>query len=1188
MQLQELTIEAFGPFTDKQLLFSSDTGAQGGFHLIYGKNEAGKSACLRALKALLYGIPTRTSDNFLHANKKLRISARLQHSNGDSLFIRRRKGRLNTLSDRNNNALDDAVLAPYLQGLNQTSFEILFGLDHSSLVQGGEEILAQQGEVGLTLFSAGMGVANLRHLVEELEQKAKLLYTPRGMKPEVNALKADYKHSLKKIRTQSLSAPQWKKQRKELDSKQQDLQTQSDQLTTLKQQRRQLERLQTVQRLLIERDTLQQQLTELGVIPNLSTNFTAQRIKALSTWEDSQHQLDGISTELVQLAAKQGYIQLDKALLNHATALETLQHKITPYLNDKQEVEKNHQQQQRLAVDNQQLLLFLSPELVQTAVSSEIGSVDSSDDALVQRLSPFLHKRQRIRALAQQQSSLQQAVIHAKKQQQERQRQLKKAEQALSELPPLHDTKALAYSIKITRDQGDLEKKRSQLIIDYENQSADCKRDIQRLGLCRDDLHELEVLPIPSMETVERFKQQFQQNNSLLEQYQQKKQQIQQQLQQLEGELKALTLSGEVPSEQGLQQARKKRQQLWIQIRTLALTPNSSDDVHYKTALLDQFEQQLNANDQLADRLRRENKRVHKQADLLAQQEVNKKQLEECLAVITIEAKQQKQLELQWKTLWQQTTLAPLPPKEMRVWLQRLHQLQQQVSELNKRLEAVEQFNETYQEACRLIEEGLHYTGGLIEGLKSHEYENIHWLLTQAEQRLEHLQETARDKDNLKKEITHQTDALVSTQQELQQAEVIWQDWQQQWQRLLTPLGLNDDVLSIEINELLDKTSAWFSNRDTLLKLLKKFEQLQQTQQTFETDCEALQASLMDNEAVDLLPDQWVKQQFSRLKQQQKQQQSLQKLQHQQQEKTISQHHWQQRFDSSQIMLENLCTEANCQQIEALEHCEQTVAEAHKLKSQLKQLQQRLKEQGGNDSLESLERQLADKEHQGKHLPEEIEALTQQIEAQQAQRDQINQDTGRLEEQLHQCESQTGAVEYLDEKHTILAAISDKVQTYLRHRLAQRMLQQHIESYRQQHQGPILKRAGEYFATLSCNSFQGLGVDYDANDQAIIVGQRNADEAIGIEGMSDGTRDQLYLALRLASLEQHTRSAEPLPFILDDILINFDNQRALAGLTALSQLAQTTQVILFTHHRHMIDLFAEHQQQGKDFLLHEL
>jgi len=79
-------------------------------------------------------------------------------------------------------------------------------------------------------------------------------------------------------------------------------------------------------------------------------------------------------------------------------------------------------------------------------------------------------------------------------------------------------------------------------------------------------------------------------------------------------------------------------------------------------------------------------------------------------------------------------------------------------------------------------------------------------------------------------------------------------------------------------------------------------------------------------------------------------------------------------------------------------------------------------------------------------------------------------------------------------------------------------------------------------------------------------------EEVRVEGMSDGTTDQLYLALRLASLETYLKNNEPMPFIVDDILIRFDDKRATAALQVLAELSTKTQVIFFTHHQHLVEL----------------
>jgi uncharacterized protein YhaN len=87
--------------------------------------------------------------------------------------------------------------------------------------------------------------------------------------------------------------------------------------------------------------------------------------------------------------------------------------------------------------------------------------------------------------------------------------------------------------------------------------------------------------------------------------------------------------------------------------------------------------------------------------------------------------------------------------------------------------------------------------------------------------------------------------------------------------------------------------------------------------------------------------------------------------------------------------------------------------------------------------------------------------------------------------------------------------------------------------------------------------------------------------------MSDGTRDQLYLSLRLATLEQHLSRGEPMPFVVDDILIGFDDNRTKVCLAVLAELAVRTQVLLFTHHRRVLELAGELEATAGIFL-HEL
>ncbi len=102
--------------------------------------------------------------------------------------------------------------------------------------------------------------------------------------------------------------------------------------------------------------------------------------------------------------------------------------------------------------------------------------------------------------------------------------------------------------------------------------------------------------------------------------------------------------------------------------------------------------------------------------------------------------------------------------------------------------------------------------------------------------------------------------------------------------------------------------------------------------------------------------------------------------------------------------------------------------------------------------------------------------------------------------------------------------------------------------------------------SLTLDSFEGLRTDEDEKGRPVLAGLRHQNRMVRVEGMSSGTRDQLYLALRLASLEKRRETGETMPFVVDDILVNFDDDRSRATLKTLANLAVKTQVILFTHH----------------------
>jgi uncharacterized protein YhaN len=168
-----------------------------------------------------------------------------------------------------------------------------------------------------------------------------------------------------------------------------------------------------------------------------------------------------------------------------------------------------------------------------------------------------------------------------------------------------------------------------------------------------------------------------------------------------------------------------------------------------------------------------------------------------------------------------------------------------------------------------------------------------------------------------------------------------------------------------------------------------------------------------------------------------------------------------------------------------------------------------------------------------------------------------------------------GAAEAAEDLSSLVARLKHGVHRYVRVRLASELLEREIERYREAHQGPIVERAAQLFPRLTLGRYVGLRVGFGENDDAVLRAVRQGAPDVGVESLSDGTRDALYLALRLASLERYAALNEPMPLVLDDALVHLDDDRARAALSVLGEVSERTQVVFFTHHARLRELARE-------------
>ena len=121
---------------------------------------------------------------------------------------------------------------------------------------------------------------------------------------------------------------------------------------------------------------------------------------------------------------------------------------------------------------------------------------------------------------------------------------------------------------------------------------------------------------------------------------------------------------------------------------------------------------------------------------------------------------------------------------------------------------------------------------------------------------------------------------------------------------------------------------------------------------------------------------------------------------------------------------------------------------------------------------------------------------------------------------------------------------------------------QEADSQLQSRLSPQLsQRAGEYFSRLTEGRYTQVSLTRDL-EVTVREGDSLAERPLSY--LSQGTADQLYLALRLALADLLLPQPEACPLILDDAFLTFDDRRLALALDVMAELAQTRQVLLFT------------------------
>lgn len=1150
MRLLSLHLDRFGPFADLHLDLSA---GREGLHLLYGPNEAGKTSTRRALHHLLFGFPHQSSDDWQFDSRDLRISAHLRGSNGQELRLARRKGRKDTLLDAHGSPLPDSALDPFLSGLGAKVYETTFSLGHAELVKGGAELLAGEGELGSSLFAAALGGGGPRTLLRELNDKRDLLYTPRASTRRINQLLSRHKELAQLVSRSSLAGSEWESVHTDLRKAQAEVNAQSEARDAAMREVARLQRLRRAAPKVAAWREANARRTELGPVPRLERTARDERLEALRVIGDETTRLQADRASLDELTARLDAERVPDDLLAQAEEIEELHRELGSFDARERDLPRKRHDVQEGQERVRRELDRLYPSM----------SLDQLERGLPRP------QQKRVRELAKQRG-VRQSEVEASR------RELDRARVALEQLAPVEAPPEalprLRLAVHDVTASGLSERAIAKQQSEVDTQAAGLNRLADRLTGWSGDPRELDALVPPTAETISHVANELTQLARRRDEHLADRDRRQAERDALHKQITEDGARGEVPTQEVLRAARDARDADVEQVVALWERGTAAHEEPARHGLGALRRSILRA-DQLADERYDDAEVIGRHEERLASRHVLDELLDRLRTSLTALDADRASVLARWAALWAPAGITPADPAEMLGWLTRWEQAHKALDALRAADRELVTLQASWQAQRDLLCAALRAVG--IEPGSSPLDQAREALVRFEEQVLHHARQLEVRADLAGRVALHT--------RELRERETALATWTSEWAEALAAVGLADTLHPEEAEEILSGLEELRGGLDKLTNDRRRVEAMERDEQDFQAHVlrvlGACAPELREQPAREAIQQLRARLTAAQQSQTRRAQWEVQITELRKQITTSET-----RLLQHEQRLRRLCEQAGVTTPEALPEREEASATAQELDADLKRLAHDLLADGDGASLESLitEVETTELDALPGRLAHQQDAAKAAGEALQA----TSQRVGELRARLAGMDGGQDAARAAEELAQVEAELDEGATEYLKLQLAHALLTSEIERHRREQQGPMLQRASEVFARLTLGSFTHLEPDYDG-DKPILLGVRANGRRVAVDGMSDGTRDQLYLALRLASLDLHARAGETTPLIVDDVLIQFDQARAGAALEAFAELSNRCQVLFFTHDESLVRI-AESLGRSTQVFVHRL
>ena len=1131
MRLTRLLLERYGHVSGELLEFPDTHG----LHVVLGANEAGKSTALEAVGDGLFGFPTRRGGRANHPDDP-RVGFTLLSANGvEASFVRRKTGR-EKLLDGSGSAVSEAALGRFLAGIGRDRFHEVFGLDGERLRKAGRAIMAEQGDAGAAILSAQIGLNGLRTAMERLDTEAKTLFGDGRGQRRISTAANAIKVNRRLVAERSVSGGDYlaaSKRAGELEQAAIGIEAERQELRA---EQARLARIRATAPIRAELADIADQIKALGPAIRLPTDAAAQFEAARMNLDQSRRDRAREEGEIAAIDEQLGTLRDDPAVLLEAEAITAL---------DRDEERIAGIRRDLLGIEGKaSASLSAVEDLARRLGLSERGAAlrDRMPDLVTRRIAEALLKRH---------VAIGERTISAAKAVQEAEEEAAEAARTLTDQTEPDGTEALRDAVDEVRGAGPVTMELAKAATKRDTMTAEADGLTSRLALWSGTWQQLEATTVPLDAESARLGTSMERVKELHQAAEDAVTANADAVATCRADMHRLEAGETLPTEDAILEVRTRRDAAWTELRRGL----NADASAIPPALPDTVENLLHQADELMNARYRELARVQEWERI----RVEARQLEEeryaLMATLETARRAAEMAEAAWQTAWRPAGIVPQGPAAMREW----------VRDRALVLAAATAAHKATADHGRLVEQEAALRARLSQQLPPGSEDGLADLLRQGTKRLQRLD--AQRAECLAAAVRAEKAGKDLAKARREQG-VVANDvsaWVVEWTPVADRLGLPPSADPALATELL---TTW-GELDKELERWRGFEfrvtEMREAAEIHDTALAGLAARLDLPLSETLLRDLV--------------QRSLSAAEAGAERTRLGDA----RVKRVDAMAASVQAETDTMEALAVLRRAAAVEDDSGLRMVIKGEAARaalLRRQGEQ---EVALRGLAD----GKAVAElareasaiDIDAVPGRLHAIGERMAVLDTEANAAAGDLVQVRQQLRAMELGQDVagpaqlvQDSLAEIEDAAGRYIRLRLAHALLRGGIDAYRRSQQGPLLAKASLLFDELTGGRYTRLEQDEGDKGELFIVAVRPDGSTCPAWALSEGTTDQLFLALRLASIALDAQAAEPMPFIADDLLVNFDDERAKAALQLLATFGRTTQVILFTHHRHLLDL----------------